>query len=75
MDLLLLKCEDAQGILHCLFLLWHLLLWRILLVGILWGCVDPLIVHWGCEVCWRVLLLWFVQGLRGVLEGKLQGLG
>ena len=46
MGLLLLECEDAQGILHCLLLLLsHLLLQRILLVGILWGCVDLLIIH------------------------------
>ena len=34
-DLLLLECEDAQGILHCLLLLQHLPLQMILLVGIL----------------------------------------
>ena len=45
MDLLLLGCEDALVILHCLLLLQHLLLHRILLDGILWGYVDLLIIH------------------------------
>ena len=69
MDLLLLGCEGAQGILCCFVLhLLYLPLLRSLLVEILQGCVDLLIIHWGCRVDWRVLLLQFVQGLRGVLK-------